>query len=299
MRIDIIKNVKLTSAVSLIIIIAGLAVAAFSGFNLGIDFTGGTLIQLDLGEKKSVEEIRTITDAIDKSASIVHAGDDQSQVIIKTAKSLDNEQRTELFSAFKEKFNLEDSALIDQQRFEPTIGGEMKAKSAISVIVATICMLIYISFRFELNFGIAAIIALIHDVLIGVAFYSIFRIPINTSFIVAMLTIVGYSINDTIVVFDRIRENIKLMRKESFETIVNASVNQTVKRSINTSFTTLLAIGSLYIFGVNSIRDFALPLMIGVIAGTYSSIFIASPIWYFLTKRHGDINFYNPNKLKK
>lgn len=298
MKINIIKNSKIFISISLVIILVGLITAIVLGFNQGIDFTGGTLIQIEFGEKKTVEEIREITNQIDKSASIVHTGDEHTQVIIKTSKSLNNEERLEFFDLFKSKYNLTDDALINQKKFEASIGGETKLKAVISVIIATLCMLIYISFRFEWKFGIASIVALIHDVLIGISFYAILRIPINSSFIAAMLTIVGYSINDTIVVFDRIRENIKVMRKEKFEDIINVSVSQTIKRSINTSVTTLLAIACLYIFGVEAIKEFALPLIIGVIAGTYSSIFIASPVWYFLTTRKSEINYYNPN-IKK
>ena len=298
MNINVIKYMKIFIIISLVIIGVGLLTAIFLGFNSGIDFTGGTLIQIDFGKKIAVDEIREITDTIDKSASIVHTGDEQTEVIIRTAKSLDSEQRVEFFNLFKKKYQLTDEALVNQRKFEAAIGNETKIKALLSVIVATVGMLIYISIRFEFAFGIAAIIALIHDVLIGVSVYAILRIPINSSFIAAMLTIVGYSINDTIVVFDRVRENTKLMKKESFTNIVNASVSQTLKRSINTSITTLLAIGSLYIFGVEAIKEFALPLIIGIIAGTYSSIFIASPIWYYISTKKGDINNYNPNRLK-
>ena len=298
MNFNVIKYMKIFIIISLVIIGAGLLTIIFAGFNPGIDFTGGTLIQIDFGKKMAVSELREITDNIDKNASIVHTGDEQTQIIIRTSKSLDNQERTDFFNLFKEKYRLSDNALMNQKKFEASIGSETRVRALASVIVATICMLIYISLRFEFKFGIAAIIALIHDVLIGLSVYAILRIPINSSFIAAMLTIVGYSINDTIVVFDRVRENIKLMRKESFADIVNASVSQTIKRSVNTSVTTLLAITSLYIVGVESIKEFALPLIIGIVAGTYSSIFIASPVWYYLTAKKGDINYYNPNKLK-
>ncbi|QSX06329.1 protein translocase subunit SecF [Sedimentibacter sp. zth1] len=298
MKINVTKYMKMFITISLIIIFTGLLFVIFRGFNQGIDFTGGTLIQIDFGEKKSVDELREITDTLDKNASIVHAGDDRSQVIIRTSKSMENDERLEFFKLFKEKFNLSDEALINQKKFEPSIGGETQLKALVSVIIATIFMLIYISIRFEFRFGIAAIVALLHDVLISVAVYAIFKLPLNSSFIAAILTIVGYSINDTIVVFDRIRENVKGMRKATFEDIVNTSVGQTVRRSINTSITTLMAIAALYIFGVESIKDFALPLIIGVLAGTYSSIFIASPTWYFLSTRKSKVNRYNANKIK-
>lgn len=298
MKIDFVKYFKIFIAISLIIIVIGLSFAIFAGFNEGIDFTGGTLIQIDFGKKVPIDELREMTDDLDKSASIIHAGDEHHQVIIKTSKSLNNDERIEFFNKFKEKYSLSNDALINQESFMPSIGGETQLKALISVIIATIGMLIYISLRFEFKFGIAAITALVHDVLIAISVYAIFRLPINSSFIAAILTIVGYSINDTIVVFDRIRENIKTMRKATYGEIVNESVNRTITRSINTSITTLLAITSLYIVGVESIKEFALPLIIGVLAGTYSSIFVASPVWYMLIKKKGNINYYNPNKIK-
>ncbi|WP_069649394.1 protein translocase subunit SecF [Caloranaerobacter ferrireducens] len=294
---NIIRNRNKFFLISLAIIVVGLVMAIVSGLNFGIDFTGGTLLQIDFGKKIPVNEIREITDEFDKNASILHAGDNKEQVIIKTTLDLDNKDRLEIFNKFKEKYNLNDEAFIQSQKFGPSIGGEIRTKALLSVIIATIGMLIYITFRFEFKFGISAIIALIHDVLIALSVYAIFKVPVNSSFVAAMLTIVGYSINDTIVVFDRIRENIKIMKKDKYEDIVNKSISQTIVRSINTSFTTLLAIVVLYIFGVEAIKDFALPLIVGIIAGTYSSIFIASPIWYLLKTRVTDRNNYNPNRV--
>ena len=282
------KNIFFT--VSGIIILAGLLMAFVSGLNFDIDFTGGTLMQIDLGEKINVEEIREITDEVDKNATIIHAGDNQKEVMIKTSLDLNNTKRLEIFNKFKEKYNLDDDAFISSEQFGPSIGKEIQQKALLSVIIATIGMLLYITFRFEFKFGLSAIAALIHDVLIALAVYSVLKIPVNSSFVAAILTIVGYSINDTIVVFDRIRENLKLMKKDSYEEIVNKSISQTLTRSINTSFTTLLAITSLYVFGVEAIKDFALPLIVGVLAGTYSSIFIASPVWFMLKKKEKALN---------
>lgn len=295
MTFNFVKNLKIFVVISLVIIVAGMGTALIAGFNLGIDFTGGTLLQIDLGKTVPVDEIRQITDEMDKNASIVHAGENQEQVIIKTAVSMSNEERMLMFDKFKEKYSLEDSALTQQNKFAPAIGKETQMKALAAVVIATVCMLVYISFRFQIIFGVSAIIALTHDVLIGLSVYAILRIPINTAFIAAMLTIVGYSINDTIVTFDRLRENIKLMRKETYENIVNASISQTLVRTINTSVTTLLAIVSLYVFGVEAIRELALPLIIGVVAGTYSSIFIAGPVWCLITSRKGKVNYYNPS----
>ncbi len=297
MKIDVIKNKKITFGISALVIIIGIIMMIISGLNFGIDFTGGTLIQIDLGKEVPVDEIREVMDDYDNNASVVHAGEGNHQVIIKTTNDYDNEERIEIFNQYKENYNLEDNALINQQKFGAAIGEETRRRALLSVAIATVGMLIYITYRFEFNFGLAAITALIHDVLIGLAVYSVLRIPVNSSFIAAMLIIVGYSINDTIVVFDRIRENIKKTRKQSFDVIINTSIKQTIRRSIYTSATTLIAVTLLYILGVEAIKDFALPLIIGVLAGTYSSLFIASPVWYLLKTRKSKVNMYNPNTI--
>ncbi len=299
MSIKVISKRNIYFIISLAFILIGLILIPIRGLNVGIDFSGGTLLQIELGRNVEVSEIRELTDGFDTGASIVHAGEDKTQVIIRTTRDLTNQERYEVFSTFQEKYDLSDDDFIYQQKFEPSIGSEIQSKAVLSVIIASIGILIYITFRFELLFGIAAVAALMHDVLIGVSVYSILQIPINSSFIAAMLTIVGYSINDTIVVFDRIRENTKLMRKAKYEDIIDNSISQTIVRSINTSATTLFTITALYIFGVEAIREFALPLIVGILAGTYSSIFIASPIWYLLKTRKSDTNYYNPNKASK
>jgi len=185
-----------------------------------------------------------------------------------------------VWEKFKEKYNLESDKPLQSQKIGPAIGEEIRNDALIAIAIAMVGMLIYITFRFEFKFGLSAIIALIHDILITLAIFAIFKLPVNVSFVAALLTIVGYSINDTIVVFDRIRENLKLFKKTDYAKLVDTSISQTIVRSINTSFTTFLAIACLYIFGVDAIKEFALPLILGVLIGTYSSIFIASPVWY-------------------
>ncbi|EGO86384.1 preprotein translocase subunit SecF, partial [Clostridium botulinum C str. Stockholm] len=178
---------------------------------------------------------------------------------------------------------LKDKALISQNKVGPSVGNELKKKSLGALIIATIAMLIYIGFRFEIKFGIAAILGLVHDILITLGVYAITQIPVNTPFIAAMLTIVGYSINDTIVIFDRIRENKRKLRGRDMVEIVNLSITQTMSRSINTVLTTLFTIVAVYVF-VPAVRDFTFPLIIGIVCGAYSSIFISSPIWILLRK---------------
>jgi SecD/SecF fusion protein len=184
---------------------------------------------------------------------------------------------------FESKYSVAEES-ITSQSIGSTISGEMRSQSTIAVIVAVLCMVVYIWFRFkDLRFASSAIIALIHDVLVVLALYAFARISVSSAFIACMLTVIGYSVNDTIVVFDRIRENHKAIRTENAETLAelcNESLAQTLSRSISTSITTAIMVLMLLILGVSSIREFALPLLAGVIAGTYSSIFIATQLWY-------------------
>lgn len=285
----IIENKKIFFAISLIIIILGLSLAAFRGLNFGIDFTGGTVIQIEMDEYISTEEIREIVDSYDTNATINHIGNQREIIQIRTTESFNNDTRVSLFNEFKEKYNLDDRDRLSSEQFGPAIGNEIRNKAIVSIIIATVGMLLYITFRFQFSYGISAIVALIHDVLIVLAVYSIFRIPVNSPFVAAMLTVVGYSINDTIVVFDRIRENLKKAKRNAFAETAEISIKQTIRRSLNTSFTTILAITALYILGVESIREFTLPLIAGILTGTYSSIFIASPVWVLIKGKRGNI----------
>ncbi|MDF2546567.1 MAG: protein-export rane protein SecF [Anaerosolibacter sp.] len=275
----IVEKSKIWFGLSIAVIVIGLFVGLINGFNMGIDFTGGTMMQINIGETIGVEEAKDITSQFALDADILHAGEEKQEIIIKTKKDLDNKEREEIFNAFKEKYNLQDEDFRQAEQFGPTMGKEIAQKALLSIAIASIGMLAYITFRFEFKFGVAGIIALIHDVLVVVAIYGLFQIPLNSSLVAAVLTVVGYSINDTIVVFDRIRENLKFAKKPDYAGIANESINQTLARSINTSLTTLITIVTLYVLGVESIRQFALPLIAGIATGAYSSIFIASPIW--------------------
>lgn len=281
----VIKHRKKFFILSSVVILVGLIMMVAKGFDEGIDFTGGTLIQIDFGKEVPVAEVREISNALDPNADIIHAGDNNQEVIIKTTKDMNNDERLAFFQKYASKYNLKDDALKQSERFTASIGQELKNKAFLSVIIATLCMLVYITIRFEFKFGLAAVIALVHDVLVMLSAYAILRITVNGSFVAAILTIVGYSINDTIVVFDRIRENIGNFKRNQVEELIDTSITQTITRTINTSATTLMSIIFLYIFGVDAIRNFALPLIIGIAVGTYSSIFIASPLWYEFTMR--------------
>jgi preprotein translocase SecF subunit len=276
------KKYKLWFSISGAFILVGLIVMLLNGLNFGIDFTGGTMMQVDLGKTVEVSEIKDVIAEFDLNADIVHAGVDSNEVIIKTKASLSNTERIDIFEVLKAEYGLADEAFRGAEQFGPSIGAEIRNRALLAVVIASVAMLLYISVRFETVFGLAAVIALIHDVLILLSIYAIFRIPVNSSFIAAILTIVGYSINDTIVVFDRVRENVKREKGKTHFEIADMSISQTITRTINTSLTTLVVIGSLFIFGVSSIREFAFPLLAGVAVGTYSSIFIASPVWALL-----------------
>ena len=208
-----------------------------------------------------------------------------NQVIIKT-KELDLAGREVLNAKLAEQFGVEEST-ITAENISGAISKEVKNDAIIAVIIATVCMLIYIWIRFQdIRFATSAVVALIHDVLVVLAFYAVARVSVGNTFIACMLTIVGYSINATIVIFDRIRENLaEAKRKDALEDIVNASITQTLTRSIYTSLTTFVMVAVLYILGVASIKEFALPLMVGIVCGAYSSICITGALWYIMKKK--------------
>ena len=286
---NIVKNRFKFFAISVILIICGIAAMAFNQakgngiFNFDIEFTGGTEMTVHMGDVPNDEIVQVVKDVTGQSNPQVQKLIGTENVTIKT-QSMDSETRTELSNALKEKFSLTDDAILSVQDISGTISGEMQKTAAVAVIIACIAMLIYITIRFmDLKMGVSSILALVHDVLIMLAFYAIFRIPVNNSFIAALLTVLGYSINATIVIFDRVRENKKLMGRSSTEEIINTSLYQTMRRSIYTSLTTLFAIGAVYVFGVQSVKEFALPMMVGIISGAYSSVFLSGSIWYTLT----------------
>lgn len=272
----IVEKSKLWFSISIAIIVIGMVTWAFRGLNLGVDFKGGTVVTIRIGKAFDITEIRPIAEKYDSQAIVREI--EGNEVTI-TGQGLTQEEIPQLFSEIKAKYNLQDNDLRETEHIGPSIGSETRRSAFISVIVAVFLMLVYISFRFEYKSGLAAIIALLHDVLVTISVYVLLQIPVNNSFIAAMLTILGYSINDTIVVFDRIRENNKLGKYRDFTTLANASITQTLARSINTVLTTLFTITAIYILGVPSIKEFALPLIVGILSGTYSSIFIASPLW--------------------
>ncbi len=278
-KIDLENNYKKFFIGSLAVMVIGLVVFLAFGFNLGIDFQGGTNIEVGFTEVVDNAAIGEALKPFDLSADIISVGGDGKGIMIKTVKELDGETRQAVFKILKEQFGAAGDLSNGVKKISPTIGAESLKSALWAVLIASIGMLIYITLRFEWKFGVAAVVALIHDVLILLAVYVIFRIPLNMPFIAAVLTVVGYSINDTIVVFDRIRDTLKYAKTSNNFKIAEQSIQHTLVRSINTSLTTLLVIGALYVLGVESIKELAFPLLAGVLVGTYSSIFIASPVW--------------------
>lgn len=277
---NFIKYRKIFYLIAVALIVAGIGTGMLRGFNWGIDFTGGTMMQFEMGKRVQVADVEKVLKDNDIDGTIVHAGEGNTQIIIKTTQSLENEERNILFEDIYEKFGIGENNLLAVEQFSASVGSLLKMNAFKALLIATIGMLVYIIIRFEWKFGIAAVASLIHDVLMMIAFYGLFHIPINNPFIAAILTIIGYSVNDTIVIFDRIRENLKIMRKTKMEELIDKSINQTIVRSLMTSLTTIVAIIPLLILGGETIREFVTPLMVGIVAGAVSSITISNPVYY-------------------
>ncbi len=280
---------------SLAVILAGFITMGVYKMNTGdalnysLEFKGGTATTVTFDKSYTLEEINSemvpLIESTTGSAVQIQTVQGSNEVIFKTG-SLDVDQRQALNQMFVDNFGV-DVTLITSETISSTISNEMKSDTILAVAVAIICMLIYIRFRFsDIRFGVSSIACLLHDVLVVITFYALARVSVSNTFIACLLTIVGYSINATIVIFDRVRENMAVMtKKDDLQDVVNHSITQTLSRSLFTSLTTLVMVGALYIWGVTSIRDFALPLMVGIICGAYSSVCIAGALWYVLRKK--------------
>ncbi|MBO4420150.1 MAG: protein translocase subunit SecF [Oscillospiraceae bacterium] len=281
------KHFKLFGIISLIMISVGLVsliltVCGVSGlFNFDIDFVGGTTFefQLPVSVDKSVTDhaAAVYEEAVGKKPSSVTSSGANGLRI--KALELSDAEVEKIQNAISEEYNVDIEKGYQVERVSASVGKDLSRAAFTASLVAVILILVYIAFRFEFRSGIAAICALVHDLLVMLSMYVIFRIPFNINFIAAALTILGYSINATIVVFDRIRENRKSMKTGSFGEIVDASIWDTMTRSINTTVTTLIVMVLLLILGVSSIRNFALPICIGIVCGCYSSVCISGPLW--------------------
>ncbi|NLG86450.1 MAG: protein translocase subunit SecF [Firmicutes bacterium] len=279
MKLDIVGKRKIWFGLSFLVIAVGLvALLLHGGLNPGIEFQGGTLLQLQFNQAISLEQVRSVLADYNLEKSTLQETKDRTFLI--RTKELSDEAQRDVLAGLKEKLGPYEVLRIE--KVGAVISTELKNNAFLALTIAAILMLVYIALRFEIKFALAGVIALIHDVVVTVGIFALLNVEIDSTFIAAILTIVGYSINDTIVIFDRIRENLKASKKEPLAELVNRSIMETLTRSINTALTTMFAVIALLLFGGETTKVFALALFIGLLAGTYSSIFIASPIWYSL-----------------
>ncbi len=284
-------------AISILMILTGFVFMGINKQNTGnvlnysLEFMGGTATTVEFNEDMSIEQIDDrvvpVVEQITGDSNVqTQKVNDSNQVVIKT-RTLSVAEREEFVSAMEENFQVEESS-ITAETISATVSNEMRRDAILAVIIATLCMLIYIWFRFtDIRFAASAVLALLHDVLVVLAFYAISKTSVGNTFIACMLTIVGYSINSTIVIFDRIRENMRASRGRDLEEMVDSSITSTLTRSIYSNLTTFVMVLVLYIMGVSSIRDFAAPLMVGIAAGAYSSVCVTGALWYVMRTRLG------------
>lgn len=287
----IVENRKKFFAASLIVIIIGFAAMIFNAqagrgaFQYDVEFTGGTSFDLDLGQEYKQEDLqKIITDVTGQDSPQIQQVIGTNEVTVKI-QSIDSATRETLTNAILEAYP--NAVMGEVNDVSGTVSHEMQTAAIKATLIAAVAMLLYISLRFhDFRAGGSAIIALLHDVLIVLTAYAVFRIPVNNTFIVVLLTILGYSINATIVIFDRIRENKSAFHANQTAEKINKSISQTLARSINTSLTTFFTVGAIYVLGVPALKEFALPMMIGILAGAYSSVCISGSIWYVLLLQH-------------
>ncbi len=290
--INFIGNRRKAYLLSLILITAGIISLAVFGLNLGIDFTGGTVLQFNLGEEVSMQEIEEALKPYDElegaAVQIIQGrdldGEPTDEGLIIRGPIMPEERRDALVNDFRDRFPGMGADDLRVESVGAVIGAELTRQALLSLFVAILAMVAYITFRFEFKFAVATITALLHNIVVVLGIFSILQMEINVPFVAAILTVFGYSVNDTIVIMDRIRENIKHRKKGDYVEVVNQSINQNLMRSINTSLTTLLVLGALlfgfhYFIGSLDLIVFVVALILGVFVGTYSSIFIASPLW--------------------
>ncbi|MCH5184940.1 MAG: protein translocase subunit SecF [Oscillospiraceae bacterium] len=280
-NIDYVKNRMKYLIIPIVVIVAGIIMFVVKGgFNFDIEFMGGVRMQVDMENESNtdVDRIKTVIKDGTGVDAIVQRSGTGTHVLIKTP-HIEDDVKDKVFTSLKEEFSLNADEAMSVATATPNFGRQVQQKTLLYTIIAIILILIYIAFRFEWSSAVMAVVSLVINILIMFSVYAITYLPLNTTFIAAMLTVVGYSINNTIVVFDRIREDMKTARSKSVAEIVNSSIAATMGRTINTTVTTLITIVLLYIIGVASIKEFALPLIVGVFAGAYSSIFIAGTFW--------------------
>ena len=289
MKFSIVKRYKLFFAITITFLIIGLGSMIVKGFNMGIDFTGGSIMDLQFHKTVSVAEVRDVLKERDLGNAIIQLESSDSAVtsakgvLIRTG-VISDEQRQQVMADLKSKLGD-----FDIQRVEnvgATIGGELTQQAVLAIVLSWVLMIAYITIRFEFRFALAAIIALIIDVTVTLSYFSLFHVEMDSSFVAALLTVVGYSVNGTIVIFDRIRENLKIHRRsESMTEMVDNSIWQTMGRSIYTVGTSLFAVVSIFLWGGETIRNFAFAMLVGFSSGAYTSTLLAGPLWMLLRKQ--------------
>ncbi|MDD6312086.1 MAG: protein translocase subunit SecF [Firmicutes bacterium] len=279
-KINIVGKRTVFFIIALVFILASVVSFIVKGFNLDTDFVGGTTFEFTLDKDATDDDIKTVEDTIRSTVDVsgnINMQVSNGNVIIAKIADLSSDSTADIKSAVSEKLGISEET-VNTDFIGGVIAGETTRSLIIAVTIAILLMLLYITIRFKITTGLSAIICLAHDVIIVLGFYSIFSIPVNSTLIACLLTILGYSINATIIIFDRVRENVKREPKTPYSQIVNTSVTQTLNRSINTTITTFLTIGMIYILGSASIKEFALPIMVGLLAGLFSSVFLAGSI---------------------
>ena len=271
MQINFMRPRKIASVLSILLVVLSIFSISFKGLNAGLDFTGGTLIEIKLSQSTNLEEIREVLGSkLEDDFQVSYFGSEQD-VLIKIPGGSENNLSDEIVAALKKSFQFD---LRRKDFIGPQIGEELRDQGGLGILAAMLVMMVYIMFRFQFKFAIGALLALVHDVLIVLGFFSIFYIGFNLTVLAAILAVIGYSLNDTIVVSDRIRENYRKKRKSDNVDIINRSLNQMLGRTLITSLTTLLVLFALLILGGDFIQNFAIALICGVIVGTYSSIYV-------------------------
>ncbi len=280
MKLNVTKNKTKTLLIPIAVIVIGIVMLFVNnGFNFDIEFMGGVKMEIAM-DNVNTAEIKEYLEA-ETGVNPIIVQTTSSGVSIKT-QPIDEVKKAEIFTKMQEKYALEDDALLSENVASASFGKRVQTKTVLFTIIAILCILAYIAIRFEWRSAVMAVVALIINVLVMMSVYSIFQIALNTTFIAAMLTVIGYSINDTIVIFDRIRENMRgynPRKNITVSDVVNNSINECMGRTICTSITTLITIVLLYFIGVTAVKEFAFPLIIGILCGTFTSIFVATPFW--------------------
>ena len=284
--IDFLKGKYIAFITSIILIILSIGLFFLNGLNFGIDFKGGTLIEIETQNKIEISEVRSSLNSLSLGDIQVQEFGSDKNLLIRIEQQQGGDQiQQNVLEIVKQKLTKDISETINFRRTEvvgPKVSGELIQSGTIAILVAVLAMLIYIWLRFEWQFSLGAVIALLHDVILTIGVFCLTQLEFNLPIIAAILTIVGYSMNDTVVVYDRVRENLRKFRSKEITSLLNLSINETLSRTIVTSVTTLLALVSLYIFGGEVIKGFTFAMIWGVLVGTYSSIFVAAPLLTYL-----------------